>query len=177
MVTPNMTSNFGADYGLRTAVARSGYLTLVSPNALYPAWSNSCGGSGGLGATQYSLGPNEMYLYSFYAKSSPQSTGFWGLTAYAGNYLISNDRIVYALADRSKLTYPDGSSIYSPNASSSDRPFQILVQPADVTPPSNWTNNWLPSSAGGGNMSLVLRWYGATGSLTDGSFIYPVVTK
>jgi hypothetical protein len=45
MVTPNMTGNFGADYGLRTAVARSGYLTLKSPNALNPAWSNSSGGS------------------------------------------------------------------------------------------------------------------------------------
>jgi len=110
-------------------------------------------------------------------KSSLQSTGFWSLTAYADNYLIPNDRIIYALGDRSKLTYPDGSSIYGPNASSSDCPFQILVQPADVTPPSNWTNDWLPSSAGGGNMSLVLRWYGATGSLTDGSFVYPVVTK
>jgi hypothetical protein len=177
MVTPNMTGDFGADYGLRLAVASSGYLMLKAPNALYPAWSNTSGGSGGLGSTQESLGPNESYLFSFSAKPSLQSTGFWSLTAYADNYLIPNDRNVYSLGDRSNLTYPDGSSIYGPNASSSDGPFQILVQPADVVPPSNWTNNWLPAPAGGGNISLVLRWYGATDSLTNGSYVYPVVTK
>ena len=110
---------------------------LKAPNALYPAWSNASGGSDGLGATQYNLGHNESYLYSFSAKPTLQSAGFWNLTAYANSYLIPNIMNVYALGDRINLTYPDGSRIYGPNASSSDGPFQSLVQPADVAPPCN----------------------------------------
>jgi hypothetical protein len=83
---------------------------------------------------------------------------------------------VYALGDRSNITYPSGARVYS-NERSEDGMFQILMQPADVTPPANWTSNWLPGPVGGGNMSALLRWYGAEDSLLDGSYQYPVVTK
>lgn len=62
IVMPSMTGNFGADYGLHTAVVSSGHLMLKSRNALYPAWGNNAGGSRGLRTAQYSLGPNELYF-------------------------------------------------------------------------------------------------------------------
>jgi len=141
MVSPNVTGDFRANYGLRAAVAASGYLMLKAPNALYPSWNNATEGSP-VGGTQYSLGAEESFLYTFSRKPGLQSIGFWSLTAYADNYLIPNDLGVYALGDRNNLSYPDGSSVYDSN---NDGPFQILVQPADITPPANWTNNWLPA--------------------------------
>lgn len=54
------------------------------------------------------------------------------------NYLIPNPLDVYALGDRSNLAYPDGQQVYQTNRSN---PFYILIQPANVPPPANWTNN------------------------------------
>ncbi|KAK3081567.1 hypothetical protein LTS18_005352 [Coniosporium uncinatum] len=173
MISPNSTGDFGTNYGLRAAVAASGYLMLKAPNALYPSWNNATDGAP-VGGTQYSLGAQESFLYTFSGKPDLQDIGFWSLTAYADNYLIPNNLNVYALGDRSNLNYPDGSSVYG---SDNDDLFQILVQPADITPPANWTNNWLPAPAGGGNISLLLRWYAAEEGLTNGSYVYPVVTR
>ncbi|KAI7093225.1 hypothetical protein KC352_g39946, partial [Hortaea werneckii] len=109
--------------------------------------------------------------------------GFWSITGYEGDYLIPNPQNVYALGDRSNITYPDGSRVYSSGAqnrsnySMSNAQFQILVQPADVAPPANWSSNWLPGPVGGGDMSALLRWYSAQESLVNGSYAYPVVTR
>ncbi|KAK3632290.1 hypothetical protein LTR56_016423 [Elasticomyces elasticus] len=173
MNAENETGDFGTNYALRTAVAVSGYLQLKAPNAIYPSWSNvSEGPASGTGA-------NESLLYTFSGKPPLAEPGFWSLTAYnADNYLIANDLDVYALGDRSNITYPDGSRVYGTNASSvADRMYQILLQPADVTPPTNWTSNWLPAPSGGGNLSVILRWYGARSTLTNGSYQYPIVTR
>lgn len=178
----NKTGDFGTNYGIRAGIAASGYLMLKAPNAVYPSWSNISSASSALaGAANLNLGPNESYLYTFSAKPPLQRAGFWSLTAYgADQFFIDNPRNVYALGDRSNLTYPSGARVYGSadllNATQ-DGMFQILVQPADVTPPVNWTNNWLPGPSGGGNMSVLLRWYGADESLLDGSYQYPVVSK
>ncbi|KAK5713175.1 hypothetical protein LTR15_011538 [Elasticomyces elasticus] len=178
MSAENDTGDFGTNYALRTAVALSGYLQLKAPNAIYPSWSNAsdgpASGTGGL-----SVGANESLLYTFSGKPPLADTGFWSLTAYnADNYLIANDLDVYALGDRSNITYPDGSQVYGTNASSiGDGKYQILLQPADVTPPTNWTSNWLPAPSGGGDLSVILRWYGAESLLTDGRYQYPVVIR
>jgi len=37
-------------------------------------------------------------------------------------------------------------------------PFQVLLQPADVTPPANWTNNWLPAPNGGGALAFIRKY-------------------
>ncbi|KAI7072653.1 hypothetical protein KC352_g42377, partial [Hortaea werneckii] len=109
--------------------------------------------------------------------------GFWSITGYEGDYLIPNPQNVYALGDRSNITYPDGSRVYGSGAQSrsnnslSNEQFQILIQPADVAPPTNWTSNWLPGPVGGGDMSALLRWYSAQESLVNGSYAYPVVTR
>jgi len=99
------------------------------------------------------------------------------LTAYdSAGFLIPNPRDVYSLGDRSQLTYPSGESVYG-GPEEQDGPFQLLIQPADVAPPANWTGNWLPGPSGGGNLTALLRWFGAHGALVDGTYEYPVVTK
>jgi hypothetical protein len=174
----NKTGDFGTNYGIRAAIASSGYLMLKAPNAVYPSWSNASGEQSALaGAANLNLGPDESYIYTFSGKPPLKAAGFWSLTAYgADDYFIDTPQSVYALGDRSNITYPSGARVYS-NERSEDGMFQILMQPADVTPPANWTSNWLPGPVGGGNMSALLRWYGAEDSLLDGSYQYPVVTK
>lgn len=174
----NKTGDFGTNYGIRAAIASSGYLMLKAPNAVYPSWSNSSGEQTALaGAPNLNLGPDESYIYTFSGKPPLKTAGFWSLTAYgADDYFIDTPQNVYALGDRSNITYPSGSRVYGDDGTE-DGVFQILIQPADVAPPANWTSNWLPGPPGGGNMSALLRWYGAEEALLDGSYQYPVVTK
>jgi len=178
VVQNNLTGNFGSDYGLRADIATYGYLMLQSSEAIYPSWSNDTVAPPMQGET-LELGPNDSYLYTFSCKPPLQQLGFWSLTAYnSDGYLIANSRNVYSLGDRSNITYESGEKVYGDFANSaSDGPFQILVQPVDVAPPANWTSNWLPGPSGGGNMSVLLRWYLAEESIVDGTYEYPLVTK
>lgn len=183
----NKTGDFGTEYGIRAAIASSGYLMLKAPNAVYPSWSNTSDSESATaiaGAPNLSLGPDESYLYTFSGKPPVRRAGFWSLTAYgADNYFIDTPQSVYSLGDRSNITYPSGERVYrsgngnSSNSTHEDGIFQILIQAVDVTPPANWTSNWLPGPAGGGNMSALLRWFGAEDELLDGRYEYPVVTK
>jgi hypothetical protein len=200
----NKTGDFGTEYGLRTAIAASGYLMLKAPNAVYPSWSSSTGDESALSATaNLHLGPDEGYLYTFSRKPPLSAAGFWSLTAYgADGYFIDSSIGVYALGDRSNLTYPSGAPVYNRGSISGntnqtnatpthdddddgnndddddDEPFQILLQAADIPPPANWTSNWLPGPVGGGDVSALLRWFGAGEELVDGDgYVYPVVTK
>jgi hypothetical protein len=193
MLQSNQTGDFGTEYGLRTAIAASGYLMLKAPNAVYPSWSNFTSERSALSATaNLHLGPDESILYTFSRRPPLHAAGFWSLTAYgADDYFIESPIGVYALGDRSNLTYPSGAPAYARgtidrNATSDqtnataqhDGPFQILLQAADMPPPANWTNNWLPGPVGGGELSALLRWYGAEEELLDGrGYGYPVVTR
>jgi hypothetical protein len=182
MLQDNKTGDFGTNYGIRAAIASSGYLMLKAPNAVYPSWSNASDEQSAIGgAANLNLGADESYLYTFSTKPPLHLAGFWSLTAYgADDFFIDNPQSVYALGDRSNITFPSGMRVYggaAGNNNTQDGMFQILVQPADVMPPANWTSNWLPGSSGGGNMSVLLRWYGAEESLLDGSYQYPIVTK
>ncbi|KAI7510338.1 hypothetical protein KC347_g4400 [Hortaea werneckii] len=179
--TPDLMGLYGTNYAFRTAVASVGYLALQKEFALYPSWANGSGVA--LTGNAFHLGPDESLLYTFSGKPPLNANGFWSITGYEGDYLIPNPQNVYALGDRSNITYPDGSRVYSPdtrsrnNNSISNEQFQILIQPADVVPPANWTSNWLPGPVGGGDMSALLRWYSAQVSLVNGSYAYPVVTR
>jgi hypothetical protein len=193
----NKTGDFGTEYGLRTAVAASAYLMLKAPNAVYPSWSNDISERTALsGTANLHLGPDESYLYTFSRKPPLHAAGFWSLTAYgADGYFVDSPVGVYALGDRSNLTYPSGARVYdrgSAGPASNQRhdtttttttttnngPFQILLQAADIPPPANWTSNWLPGPVGGGDLSALLRWYGAGEELLGGDgYLYPVVTK
>ena len=172
----SLIGNYGTNYGFRTAMALAGYLALTSPEAVYPNWGNGSSDAASVGDS-YPLGPDESVLYTFSGKPPLQDGGFWSLTAYEDDYLIPNSRDVYALGDRSNLTYSNGAPVYGGNASNTDGTFQILIQPANVAPPANWTSNWLPGPPNGGNYSAILRWFGAEEALLDGSYQYPVVTR
>lgn len=178
-VRTGLAGQFGSDYGLRAEIARTGYLMLQAPYAIYPSWSNHSTTAPPMEGETLQLGANESYIYTFSCKPPVQAHGFWSLTAYdAAGYLIDNPLNVYSLGDRSNITYSFGAAVYGAESNvTQDGPFQLLVQPADVLPPSNWTSNWLPGPAGGGNMTALLRWFNASDALLDGSYQYPVVTR
>ncbi|GKU13491.1 unnamed protein product [Fusarium langsethiae] len=73
------------------------------------------------------------------------------------------------VGDRSNLTFSDGTLI----SDGGEGPFQVLLQDSDMVPPSNWTNNWLPITPGGGEISITMRWYGAEKEMVDGTYVYP----
>lgn len=134
-LAPTSQGDYGENYAMRQYVAYSGSLALKATEALYPSYS--------AGQKALHLGPRESYLFTFPSKSPMAQYGFWSLTAYnAEKYLISNTLNRYVLSDRSNLTYADGSLVYDGNADG-DGSFQLLVQPADVTPPKNWTSKYV----------------------------------
>ncbi|KAL6837405.1 hypothetical protein V8C40DRAFT_279294 [Trichoderma camerunense] len=170
----NLQGLYGNNFAARSLLAQIGYLNLQESQAIYPFSLTEEGGT-------TSIAHNEALLYTFVGGKPPTLSpeGFWSVTMYdAEHFLIANSLNVYALGDRSNLTYPDGTPVYGPTSGPENdaRAFQILIQAADIAPPINWTNNWLPAPSNG-NFSTVLRLYGPTSALTDGSWTYPTVSK
>lgn len=144
--------NYGTHYSAAAYVALFGYQQQTILQTLYPGYRS-------LGFTSvFSLEPNKSLLLSFSGKPQLEEHGFWSLSVYGSDqYLIPNDIYRFEVGDRTyNLTYEDGEPIYGPSANSSrDSPFQILVQPADIQPPTNWTNNWLPAAT---TFTWICRW-------------------
>ncbi|KAK5710463.1 hypothetical protein LTR15_012953 [Elasticomyces elasticus] len=156
----------GTDIVPRALIAATLYLQNTANNALYPV----------LGSTQLDLTDGESYLFTFSGKPPVQEAGFWSLTMYDVNfYLVPNAENTWAVGDRSNITYSDGDLIYGNGTGSGS--FQVLVQDAGVKPPGNWTANWLPAPPGGGPFTVTFRIYAPVASLSDGTYVYPVVTK
>ncbi|KAJ5833814.1 DUF1254-domain-containing protein [Penicillium riverlandense] len=173
-LAPSAQGDYGTNYAMRAFVAYSGYLGLDASQALYPSYN------AGTNSTTLHLAPKQAYIFTFASKPPLDKTGFWSLTAYdAEQYLVPNPLGRYALNKQGNITYADGSRVYGDASASSreDGSFQLLVQPADVTPPKNWTANWLPAPKGGGDLYLMLRFYAPTEGLRNGSWSYPVVQK
>ncbi|RDW87925.1 hypothetical protein BP5796_03619 [Coleophoma crateriformis] len=128
----------GTDLAGRNFWGRDLYLANLPQEAVYPMpTSNS-----------FVLQQNESLLATFSAKPQIGDPGFWSLTGYdAAGYLVSNPLGIYEIGDRSNLTYSDGTLLYPDglNSSSSnlDGQFQILMQPYNVPPPTNWTNKYV----------------------------------
>ncbi|PHH85552.1 hypothetical protein CDD83_251 [Cordyceps sp. RAO-2017] len=165
--------DFHDHYARRALAASADYLQLVPAEALYPEWAPADGGPG------LSLRRDEAYLVTF-PSGRPPARGYWSLTAYdESGSLVPNPLGRHSLGDRSGLTFANGDLVYGTGAANRTAdPFSILIQPADVPPPANWTSNWLPAPARGGDFSLILRLYGPTGALTHGgSYVYPIVKK
>lgn len=137
--------NFGTNYASAAYVAIAGYQQQSVNQTLYPGYRS-------LGFTsRFSLENDSALLLTFSGKPQLEhaKSGFWSLSVYGEDQgLIANDINRFQVGDRTyNLTYEDGQPIYGPNADvDRDGPFQILVQSANVTPPANWTNNWLPSA-------------------------------
>ncbi|KAL3485513.1 hypothetical protein BJX62DRAFT_242869 [Aspergillus germanicus] len=173
-LAPSAQGNYGRDYKMRYYVAQWGYLALVASEALYPSYHDPLSDGG----TTLTLGADQAYTITFASKPPLVPGGFWSVTAYnAEQYLVPNSLNRYALGDRSNITYADGLPVYGGSSVSEETSFQILVQPADLQPPRNWTSNWLPAPAGGGRMSITFRLYGPTQGLISGQWEYPQVRK
>lgn len=157
---PAYLGNFGSHYAARYSIAKRGYLALTSDQAIYPSLSRAL-----------RLESDGAVLLRFSRRPVLVKTGFWSLTAYnAEQYLVPNNMNRYCLGDRDNMVFPDGTSL---SDQSKDGEFCILLQGADIVPPKEWRENWLPSPAGGGKMSITLRWYGAKEEMMDGSYEYP----
>jgi hypothetical protein len=112
----------------RTLIAAALYLQNTPSNAIYPT----------LGSTQLNLTDSESYVFTFSGKPPVAEDGFWSLTMYDDDgYLVANKENTYAVGDRSNITYPSGELVYG--NSTGDGTFQVLVQDAGISPPSNWT--------------------------------------
>lgn len=163
---PVISGNFHSDFAVRAYIAATSLGELRSYEALYPEY-----GSSGI----LEIGAKSSIVFTLSRK--PPVSGFWSFTAYGPNsYLIPNPLDRYALGDRSNLSYPDGALVYGENTHD-DGPFDILVQPADVTPPFNWTSNWLPGPRGGGNFSINFRLYGPEANDINGRYVFPTVKR
>lgn len=142
---PQYSGDFHDQYGVRNFIASTGYLQLVQYESLYPEYQPG-----------FSLSKNESYVLTF-PSGKPEliDAGFWSLTVYnSSSYLVENSLNRYSLGDRSNLTYPDGDLIYGDDGSDRNDAFSILLQSADVPPSANWTSNWVPTPAGGGNFTV-----------------------
>lgn len=156
----NATGSYGTAYSIRAVISVIAYAQPVPQLAISPSYM----GPSRSVVSQFSLGPRQAVLLTFHGKPPvSRAGGFWSLTAYQANEyliwkLIDNPQRVYALGDRSSIKFADGSPVYRQKQQQHDDRsrdlFQILVQPADVLPPKNWTENWLPGPSGGGDIFL-----------------------
>jgi hypothetical protein len=111
-------------YQIRYIIGRIGYLALTPDEAIYPFYNSIV------------IGASESALFTFSRKPDILPGGFWSMTVYnEEGYLVENPLGRYLLGDRSHLTFPDGTPLED-----SDGPFQLLLQPADIEPPANWTS-------------------------------------
>lgn len=135
----NLQGLYGSNFAARALLAQIGYLNLQESQAIYPFSLAEKNGAS-------SIAHDEALLYTFVGGKPPtlSPSGFWSVTMYnSEHFLVANPLNVYALGDRSNLTYPDGTPVYGPNAANDDRVFQILIQAADLAPPKNWTNKFV----------------------------------
>jgi hypothetical protein len=124
---------FGLEYGCRAYRALRGYLGLVQSENLFITNKSD----------NLTLGATEAFLFTFSGKPPIKSKGFWSLTVYgADQYLVPNKLERYVVGDRStQLKFEDGGLVYGDGGNGTeDGRFQVLLQPADIPPPENWTS-------------------------------------
>jgi hypothetical protein len=127
---------FGLEYGCRAYRALRGYLGLVQSENLFITNKSD----------NLTLNATSAFLFTFFGKPPIKSTGFWSLTVYgADQYLVPNSLGRYVIGDRStQLKFEDGGLVYGNGFHAgnvtADGKFQVLLQPADIPPPGNWTS-------------------------------------
>jgi len=167
--------DFYTNYACRAYRAIGGYLGLVQSENLFITNVNN----------NLTLPANSSFLFTFSGRPPIKSIGFWSLTVYGAQlYLVPNSLGRYEIGDRSPdlrfesggLVFPNAGGNATGNATATpDGKFQILLQPADIPPPANWTGNWLPAPAGGGKLLYSIRFYAPAPAFTDGGYEFPVV--
>jgi hypothetical protein len=182
---PSLSGDFHTHYDVRASIALGAYLQLQSAEAIYPVY-----------ALNQHFSSNQTYVVEFFGK--PLVNGFWSLTMYDGDgFLVPNPINRYSINDRGNMTYPNGTLVYGGDSpSDSNKPFYILLQSTDHAVSTEWESkyalplfspasvdndvhshpSWLPTPANSEEFHFILRWYGPTDSLTDGTYKYPNIT-
>lgn len=153
-VAPPDIAAFGTDYDLRAVVALYGIAANRPIEAMYP-----------IGAADTSLSllnGAHSYVMHFAPGRLPPARYFWSLTMYdAGFLLVPNPINRYQLGDRSRglRRNADGSlDVYLSRAA-----------------PVGHESNWLPSPAGG--FEVTMRLYGPGPSALNDTYVYPTITR
>lgn len=127
----NVSGNFSTSYAARQNTASVGFLQLVASEAIYPLYNPVPGNSTIL------VKSDEAVVFTFSKAPKVNNTGFWSMTAYGNDEFFIPNRINrYLFNSGSNMTHPDGTLVKDYG----DKPFQIVVQPADRDPGGNWTN-------------------------------------
>jgi hypothetical protein len=153
--TVNYTiGNFGKDYLLRAATAKTGLAANTAEESLYFTAQ--------VDATGKPLSGANKYVLRFDADHLPPVDAFWSLTMYGLNrFLVANPLNRYAISDRTKgLQY------------NADGSLDIYIQ-HEV--PVGKESNWLPTPAEG--FSLMLRAYEPRAELLTGAYKVPPMKR
>ncbi|KAH0424298.1 hypothetical protein CcaCcLH18_11649 [Colletotrichum camelliae] len=112
---------------------------------------------------------------AFFGKPGVISLGLWDIGSYdALRRLVPNRIDRYSIGSKtSNLQYLAGGQVYgSDTADGQDGTFQILLHSADMSPPANWTGNWVPAA---NSASHTLRMYWPESSLTNECYVWPEI--
>lgn len=132
--SPLISGDFRSFYAARYMQAKRGYLGVSSEQAVYPSYVPA-GKEAGI--PDIKIGAGQAIKFSFRGKPRLHRLGFWSLSLYGHDQLfIPNELEHYALGDRSDLRYVDG----VPLTDREDGEFELLIQPVDCPPPSQWTS-------------------------------------
>jgi len=149
------TGNYGSDYLLRSAVAKTALGANSPEEALYPLTFVDNSGS--------NLTGSEKYVIHFDKDKIPPVDAFWSITIYNSKYgFVDNPINRYAISDRTP-----GFKF------NSDGSFDIYVQ--ENNPGKEKESNWLPAPPD--NFSLLLRLYIPKEIILKGEYQYPPVQR
>jgi hypothetical protein len=152
---PASLGAYGADYGVRAAVAMVGLGANLAADATYP--------SARVDSEGRPLHGDHRYRLRFAADALPPVHAFWSVTAYgADDFLIDNPLGRHALGDR------------DPMLRAADGSLEILVQ-ADP-PEGEKRSNWLPVRRGEPFL-LNARLYWPKPQALDGRWAMPAVER
>ncbi|MFZ4584060.1 MAG: DUF1254 domain-containing protein [Acidimicrobiia bacterium] len=145
---------YGANFGLRAAVAEAVWGANVPEEAVYPASRIDNTGNTYDGA--------HTYVMHFDPGREPPANAFWSVTMYGPDrFLVANPLNRYALGDRSSsLTH------------NADGSLDLYVA---HDPPAGHESNWLPAPAG--PFTLLARIYLPKPTVLDGSYRLPPVRR
>jgi hypothetical protein len=131
-INPQKSGKFsnGPDISLRSLMASQTYLETSAEQTIDPIY-------GGTAQNSFNITTQEAIRDTFFSQP-PIANGFGSLTMQNHDHmLVNNSKDVYAVGDRSTITYSDGKRVYDDH--SPGDPFQVLVQSDGISPPANWT--------------------------------------
>lgn len=145
--------NYGADYGLRAAVAKVGLGALPPEEAAYPNAKVDGG--------HQPLNGRNSYVLHFAANELPPVNAFWSLAMYDKNgFFIENKIGRYSIGSRDELKL------------NTDGSLTIVIQ---RDKPVSGAANWLPCPDS--EFAVTLRLYLPRKEFLDGSWVLPAIER